>query len=105
MGISIKNPKTFTNTRIESFAFYSNNYLAFKNISPKYFELRLMSSRKNAKKEKSARNRIAARRFSYGKIPKNFSSSEYNEKLTNYQSPFKYSAEEAESEAAKIPRK
>merc|ERR1719240_1108183 len=103
--ISINSYKTFKYTKIKSCASFYLGQITFRNVSPTYPELQLLASRKNAKKEKNARNRIAARRFSYDKKSKNVPSSEYNDKLTNYVSPFKYSAEEAESEAAKIPRR
>merc|ERR1711904_419129 len=67
-------------------------------------ELLTMACRKNAKKEKATRNRIAARRFSHHKIKK-LNLFEKKAELTNYVTPFRYTAEKSESEAAKIVRK
>merc|ERR1712070_1092561 len=97
--------KIFKNSNITSCDFFYSKQTTFKNISSKYSKLQFLASRKNAKKEKNTRNRMAARRFFCSRISKNISSSEYSEKLINYVSPFKYSAEEAEAEAVKILHK
>merc|ERR1712118_379138 len=82
---------------------YSKTFISQYNYQNTFHQHKLLTfaCRKNAKKEKSVRNRIAARRFPHHKIKK-INLPEENAELAKYITPFKYTAEESELEAAKI---